>query len=209
MADNVYLGGSEDSLVVGRSYDLVARQTALQVWLSPATRNGSPVVAYPVARGSITLAISGPGETSTGGGFVGGGFGAKGAVEGMAAAAAVLNHLTAKSSTTTHITVTSADSEAYFVHDVMAPDVLRRHLSTLFVALAAERPSLDPRPAPRPGICDRCCRPAGPGRGDADRGIPHRRGVRAGKGGNLGEVRIERVGTAHCTAARVEHAWVP
>ena len=43
------------------------------------------------------LEIGGPGLVKTGGGFVGGGFGARGAIEGMAIAA-VLNGLTTRTS---------------------------------------------------------------------------------------------------------------
>ena len=45
----------------------------------------------------MRLEIGGPGLVKTGGGFVGGGFGARGAIEGMAIAA-VLNGLTTRTS---------------------------------------------------------------------------------------------------------------
>jgi len=72
--------------------------------------------------------IGGPGLVRSGGGFVGGGFGATGAVEGMAIAA-VLNAVTTKVLVKTVIRVQAAASEIFMLHTDLTPDALRIQLS--------------------------------------------------------------------------------
>ncbi len=72
--------------------------------------------------------IGGPGLVKTGGGFVGGGFGARGAIEGMAIAA-VLNGLTTRTSIKTVVRIQGIACELFLLHTKATPEQLRIELS--------------------------------------------------------------------------------
>lgn len=82
----------------------------------------------------VDISISGPGSVTSGGGFVGGGFGVEGAVEGIAAAT-VLNFLTTRTKIHTFITILSHVGELHLHYSSMEPSALRIALSGVFTTL--------------------------------------------------------------------------
>jgi hypothetical protein len=84
----------------------------------------------------LDLDIGGPGTTTSGGGFIGGGFGVKGAAEGMLVAAA-LNALTTSTSTLSVLGILSVDAEVWLACPGVAPAALRIELAPAYVALRA------------------------------------------------------------------------
>ena len=82
--------------------------------------------------------IGGPGLVKTGGGFVGGGFGARGAIEGMAIAA-VLNGLTTRTSIKTVVRIQGAACELFLLHTKATPEQLRIELSRPLGAIRSAR----------------------------------------------------------------------
>lgn len=82
----------------------------------------------------LDIEIAGPGTTVNGGGFVGGGFGVEGALQGMAIAG-VLNALTTKKTTHTFLTITTNFGELHVHYGLMEPGALRIYLSGVFVHL--------------------------------------------------------------------------
>lgn len=87
------------------------------------------------------MEIGGHGLVKRGGGFVGGGFGVPGAIEGMAIAA-VLNGLTARTSIKTVVRIQGTGCELFLLHTSATPDQLRigmsRTLSIIRSARATE-----------------------------------------------------------------------
>jgi hypothetical protein len=82
--------------------------------------------------------IGGPGLVKTGGGFVGGGFGARGAIEGMAVAA-VLNTLTTRTSITTIVRIQGTSCELFLLHTKLTPEQLRITMSHPLGAIRSAR----------------------------------------------------------------------
>jgi hypothetical protein len=82
--------------------------------------------------------IGGPGLVKTGGGFVGGGFGARGAIEGMAIAA-VLNSLTTRTSITTIVRIQGTGCELFLLHTRLTPEQLRIAMSHPLGAIRSAR----------------------------------------------------------------------
>ena len=82
--------------------------------------------------------IGGPGLVKSGGGFVGGGFGAAGAAEGMAIAT-VLNGLTTRTSIKTVVRVQGAGCELFLLYTKATPEQLRIQLSRPLGAIRAAR----------------------------------------------------------------------
>lgn len=126
-----YLGGTFPSHE--RPVDLVFRQGVVQFFPSPSNPGHAPLVSIEYAP-SFELDIGGPGQVRRGGGFIGGGFGLKGAFEGMAMAY-VLNKVTTRTTVITFITITDRDREAFFVTNQEEPSALRISLSPIFAAL--------------------------------------------------------------------------
>jgi len=133
----IFLGGAAPPLIVRTAYDFLIQTDRIEIWLNPAPATGEPAMTHVIGP-HLSVEISGPGAVSRGGGFFGGGFGAKGAVEGMAIAS-VLNSMTTRTSITTLITVADDASEAFFLHQSATPEEVRRHLSPLFVSLRRAR----------------------------------------------------------------------
>ena len=88
----------------------------------------------------VDVSVTGPGTVMTGGGFIGGGFGVDGALEGIALAG-VLNMLTTKKKIHTFVTLTTNFGELHLHYGAMDPAPLRIYLSPVFVELRR----LDPR----------------------------------------------------------------
>jgi hypothetical protein len=82
--------------------------------------------------------IGGPGLVKTGGGFVGGGFGMSGAIEG-AAIAAVLNALTMRTSITTVMRIQGTGCELFLLHTRLTPGQLRIAMSRPLGAIRSAR----------------------------------------------------------------------
>jgi hypothetical protein len=82
--------------------------------------------------------IGGPGIIKTGGGFIGGGFGAAGAAEGMAIAA-VLNGLTSRRSKKTIIRIQGTGYELFLLDTMVTPERLRIELSRPLATIRAAR----------------------------------------------------------------------
>lgn len=80
------------------------------------------------------LNISGPGSVTSGGGFIGGGFGVDGALEGMAVAT-VLNLLTTKTKVHTFLTLIANFGELHLHYSGMEPSALRMALAPVYVRL--------------------------------------------------------------------------
>ena len=96
------------------------------------------------------LEMSG-GETTSGGGFVGGGFGLEGAAQGMIVAG-ILNRLTTKTDVNTLVYVAAHGGEAILHHGTHTPESLRILLSPAFGALSARRHSAEVTTAGLRGI---------------------------------------------------------
>ncbi len=128
LAGCAYLGGCSYPLSPGDVAVLEFGNAALSVRLSDGASFSVPYVEL------STIDISGPGTTTTGGGFVGGGFGIQGAIEGMAIAT-VLNALTTKSKIHTFISLTTNIGEIHVHYGGMEPSALRIALAPIYVAI--------------------------------------------------------------------------
>lgn len=82
----------------------------------------------------VEINISGPGSVTTGGGFIGGGFGVVGAIQGMAVAA-ILNQLMSRTKIHTFITLVTHAGELHLHYGDMEPGALRIGLSWVFSTL--------------------------------------------------------------------------
>ena len=143
----VLLGGyaAVPALVIGERYDVRFLEDRLAAyWIGrPAPRAEVPFAQIEVVE------IGGPGLVKSGGGFVGGGFGAVGALEGMAVAA-VLNALTTRTSITTIVRVQGTDCEMFFLHTKSTPEQLRMEMSAALGAIRAAHTVATGEPAPSP-----------------------------------------------------------
>jgi hypothetical protein len=151
------LGGyaSGADMVVGERYD--ARFLEDRLGIYPARL---PDAVLEVPYGDVeAVDIGGPGMVKSGGRFVGGGFGAAGALEGMAVAA-VLNALTTRTTITTVARVQAVGAELFLLETAMTPQQLRMHLSRpLGVIRLAQAARPDDRPAPgRASLVDELAR---------------------------------------------------
>jgi Short C-terminal domain len=83
----------------------------------------------------------------SGGGFAGGGFGAVGALEGMAAAV-VLNALTTRKTITTVIRVQAVTAELFLLSTQQTPEQVRMDMSHQLAAIRAARSPAAGQPGP-------------------------------------------------------------
>ena len=84
---------------------------------------GTPVMRRSYAE-IVALDFDGPGKVTMGGGFIGGGFGLLGAVEGMAIVL-VLNSLTTRSEIESLIRCEAREMEVFFFTNTATPRDLR------------------------------------------------------------------------------------
>lgn len=84
----------------------------------------------------LALSVGGPGSVTTGGGWVGGGFGVVGTVTGVALAS-VMNGLTARTKVVTILRITTPTLDLYLHHDRVPPARLEMALSPVFGRLRA------------------------------------------------------------------------
>ncbi len=80
------------------------------------------------------MEIGGPGKTTRGGGFIGGGFGLEGAATGMLVATA-LNALTTRTDLLTVISIQAHDAEVWLAYTRAEPAALRVELAPAFVRI--------------------------------------------------------------------------
>jgi hypothetical protein len=130
------LGGyaPEAAIAIGERYD--ARFLEDRLGIFPRL-HWEPLAEVPYSEVE-DVEIGGPGLVRSGGGFVGGGFGAVGALEGMAVAG-VLNALTTRTSITTIIRVQAVNCELFLLHTKSAPEQLRIQLSRALGAIRAAK----------------------------------------------------------------------
>ena len=122
------------ALVIGGLYDARFLEDRLAIF--PAHQGE---VRAEVSYAEIEdVEIGGPGLVKSGGGFVGGGFGTIGALEGMAIAS-VLNTLTARTSITTIVRVQGTTCELFLLSTRSTPAQLRIELSRALGAIRAAR----------------------------------------------------------------------
>jgi hypothetical protein len=127
----VYLGGANVSVPVEAEVDLLFGPGDIRVHHSPLARGSQSIAQLPYAA-EFAIELSGPGSFTTGGGFVGGGFGLMGAAEGMAIAG-VLNALTTRTRVVSVIGLLSAHYEGFFLCREHGLDELRRLLAPVFL----------------------------------------------------------------------------
>jgi len=133
LRDCTVVGAAGYQVDAGRKVALVFLPDRIHIEQEDGTGFRIPLVEI------ASVEISGPGVVQSGGGFVGGGFGVAGAIEGMAISA-VLNALTSKTKIYTFISVITNVGELHLHFQGMEPGALRVALSPLYVALRA----LDP-----------------------------------------------------------------
>jgi Short C-terminal domain len=131
-----YLGGyvPEAAITPGWLYDVVFLEDRLVVL---AHRQAKVLAEVPYSQVE-DVEIGGPGLVKTGGGFVGGGIGVSGAVEGMAIAA-VLNTLTTRTSVKTIVRIQGTSCELFLLHTRLAPEQLRIAMSRPLGAIRSAR----------------------------------------------------------------------
>lgn len=122
------LGGSGYSLQVGESVDLLFGEKGVAILV----QSGGLLELSFVELDSVL--VSGPGAVTSGGGFVGGGFGVESAVEGIAVAT-LLNKLTTRTSVHTFLTLITNVGELHLHYAGMEPNALRIALSPVFTFL--------------------------------------------------------------------------
>jgi hypothetical protein len=136
LRDLVLLGGyvPEVDLFTGRRYHVLFFEDRLWLVLG-LTAVAQVAVPYSEIE---DIEIGGPGLVKKGGGFVGGGLGAAGAIEGMAIAS-VLNGLTSRTSIKTILRIQGTSYELFLLHGRMTPEQLRIELSRPLAAIRSIR----------------------------------------------------------------------
>jgi hypothetical protein len=126
LLDVAYLGGyvPVTTISVGQRYDVAFLEDRLLI----GVRHQAQALAVLPYSEVEDIEIGGPGLVQTGGGFVGGGFGVTGAVEGMAIAS-VLNGLTSRTSIKTVVRIQGTNCELFLLHAWATPDQLRMEMS--------------------------------------------------------------------------------
>jgi len=122
------LGGYGYPIPVGELLTVTFEPTGVRFTAEPNHQ-------VPIPMADLTgIEIGGPGKVSQGGGFIGGGFGLTGAVEGLAIAG-ILNALTTRTTVLTVVALTARDAEVWFASTAAEPAALRVELSPVFVAI--------------------------------------------------------------------------
>jgi len=134
--DVAYLGGyvPGSEILAGQRYDVPFLEDRVLV---VAHRRAVVLAEVPYSEVE-DVEIGGPGVVKTGGGFVGGGFGATAAIEGMAIAA-VLNGLTSRTSIKTVLRIQATGCELFLLHTRVTPEQLRIELSRPLGAIRSTR----------------------------------------------------------------------
>jgi hypothetical protein len=131
-------GFGTDSLNLGSHYDLYFTfDTVVVAETASATTMGTLDYVDLLA-----LKVDGPGAVTTGGGFIGGGFGVTGAVEGMIVAS-VLNAITTRKTVQTIVEVQDTHRDMLFLHTTHTPDRMRAMLKPVEARLRTYKRSAD------------------------------------------------------------------
>lgn len=128
-------GGGNLPLRVGATVSV--RFTPTEVRIREDDRLGNPVLSIP-EEWLRDVSLGGPGIVTSGGGFVGGGFGMKGAAEGMIAAS-VLNALTTSSQVNSIVRLDTELGEVFLHSTEATPEQLRVMLSPVFWRIQQRR----------------------------------------------------------------------
>lgn len=121
----LYLGGHGLPLSAGQNYDLMFNDHGTDLLQDFVAITQLP---YDVIQ---ELEISGRGQVTTGGGFIGGGFGFEGAATGIAIAA-ILNAATMRTQMETVLRIQAVEAEGFFHYWRATPERLRIELSAVF-----------------------------------------------------------------------------
>lgn len=113
------IGGWNVPFSIGTQFTLVT--TSKDIRLTPTGPSGPPA-AYPLTE-MISLEFGGPGLQVQGGGFIGGGFGVKGAAEGIVAAE-LLNRLTTKTTLNSQINIVMKERGLLLHSAMITPEQL-------------------------------------------------------------------------------------
>lgn len=124
----VVVGGCGFALDPGEEIDLFFEPGKLSLVLDYAEAES---LLYPEI---LELRVSGPGTVTSGGGFIGGGFGVESAIEGIAVAS-VLNLLTTRSKIHTYIALSSVRGDLHLHYAAMEPAALAIALSPVLTSL--------------------------------------------------------------------------
>lgn len=125
------LGGSGYALPTGTEVNVCLGQSAMTI--RTLTDGQTEHVSYPEV---VSITISGPGRVTSGSGFIGGGFGVAGAVEGMVVAT-ILNALTTRTKVHTILEIITHRGELFLHYGQMEPGALRIVLSPVFTRRGA------------------------------------------------------------------------
>jgi Short C-terminal domain len=131
-----FLGGYVPGSAIrpGERYDVRFMADRFQVFVP---RQPRVLAAVPYSQVE-DVEIGGPGLVKTGGGFVGGGFGVNGAIEGMAIAS-VLNALTTRTSIKTVLRIQGTGCELFLLDTMLTPEQLRIVMSRPLGAIRSAR----------------------------------------------------------------------
>jgi hypothetical protein len=133
--DCVYLGGYGVNLEPKTRYDLLFGDGERLVVRREGSSNDTGSIPY---RDIERIDVGGPGEVTTGGGFVGGGFGVQGAAEGMAIAT-ILNSLSTRTTVETIIDIVAEEAQMIFLNQEETPRDLGIWLSPIVGRIKASR----------------------------------------------------------------------
>jgi len=136
-----FLGGCGYPFAIGQRLDVWFRSDAIHLQASDESGRSAEIF-YPEV---VDLAVTGPGTVTTGVGFIGGGFGFEGALQGIAIAA-VLNLLTTRTKVHTFMQFVAHQGEVFLHYGGLEPGALRVVLSPVFTHLRRSDPGwLDAR----------------------------------------------------------------
>lgn len=122
------LGGSGYQLEPNSIISIQFGNAAVMIVLPDASSFNIPYVEL------VEIQIGGPGSVTSGGGYIGGGFGVAGALEGIAVAS-ILNSLTSRTKIHTFISIVTHIGELHLHYTEMEPAALRMSLSGVFSIL--------------------------------------------------------------------------
>lgn len=130
ITDAVLIGGYSHGLISEQSYKIFFAEEGVVV---------IPLNTLGASYGSryeelIVVNVDGPGAVTTGGRYIGGGFGPKGILEGIAVAA-VLSTLTQRTSVHTYIEIQDKSSDMVFFTSTITPSELRVSLKPVWAKL--------------------------------------------------------------------------
>lgn len=141
LADCIVLGGSGLGAVEGETVHLEFTNRAISV-------SGADQTKIELALAEVAdVVVSGPGTVTTGSGFIGGGFGIAGALEGIGMAT-ILNTISTRTKIHTFIGLITNVGELHVHYSGLEPGALRMALAPVFTSLRTINPTwIDEREA--------------------------------------------------------------